>query len=335
MTRSYADLVISGFEIGHHTADGDGWLTGTTVVSAPHGAVGGVDVRGGGPGTRETDLLESHALVDRVDAIVLTGGSAYGLAAADGVVAALELLGRGYPVGPSPAEVVPIVPAAVLFDLGRGSSFRHRPTAEFGRLALAAAGADDPATGCVGAGTGAKCGGLKGGFGYAESSLAAGRGTVAAAVAVNAVGSAVDPATGRLWADRIGALTDPSEAERITLNEVFAASAAPPLNTTIGVVLTDVTLTKAQAGKVASIAHDGLARSVRPVHTMLDGDTIFCLSSCLTSPAPDPMTALVDYNELLGVAADVFADACFVALLAARGRGEWPSYSELAPSVRR
>ncbi len=325
--------MITGFEIGHHTADGEGWLTGTTVISAPRGAVGGVDVRGGGPGTQETDLLAPQALVDQVDAVVLTGGSAYGLASVDGVVAGLEAAGRGFPVGPDPVQVVPIVPAAVLFDLGRGGSFGHRPTAEFGARALAAASTDDPATGCVGAGTGATCGGLKGGFGYAESSVGPGR--VAAAVAVNAAGSAVDPATGRLWADRLAALSAPTDAERHTLNAAYAQAAAPPLNTTLGVVLTDLTLTKAQAGKVASVAHDGLARAIRPVHSMLDGDTIFCLSSARIGAPPDPLAALPAFNELLTAAADVFADACFVALLAATGRGDWPSYVDLAPSLRR
>ncbi len=327
--------MITGFEIGHHTADGDGWLTGTTVISAPSGAVGGVDVRGGGPGTRETDLLDPQSLVERVDAVVLTGGSAYGLAAADGVVAALEAAGRGFPIGRNPGEIVPIVPAAVLFDLGRGGHFGHRPTPEFGRLALTAAGTSDPTTGCVGAGTGATCGGLKGGFGYAELGLGAGRGTIAAAVAVNAAGSAVDPATGRLWADRLGVLGVPTEDERTTLNEVWAAAAAPPLNTTIGVVLTDLTLTKAQAGKVAATAHDGLARAIRPVHTMLDGDTIFCLSSGRIPPSSDPMVALFAYNALLAAAADVFTDACLEALLAAESRGDWRAYADATPSVRR
>lgn len=326
--------MISGFEIGHHTADRDGWLTGTTVISAPHGAVGGVDVRGGGPGTRETDLLSPHAMVDHVDAVVLTGGSAYGLAAADGVVEVLEAAGRGFRIGPDSAQVVPIVPAAVLFDLGRGGEFRHRPTAEFGRLALEAASAAEPGTGCVGAGTGAQCGGLKGGFGYAELSLGAGRGTVAAAVAINAFGSAVDPATGRLWSDRRSALADPSESERKRLNELRAAAVPPPLNTTIGAVLTDLRLTKAQAGKLAAIAHDGLARAVRPVHTMLDGDTIFGLSSGQVSIAPDPAVALFAYNDLLAAAADVFADACFVAMAAAQSRGDLLAYAEVAESAR-
>ena len=122
LRRSDVERVIDGFAIGHHTADGDGWLTGTTVVLAADGAVGGVDVRGGGPGTRETDLLDPRAVVERVHAVVLTGGSAYGLAAADGVMAGLEAAGIGFPVGPEPGQVVPIVPAAVIFDLGRGGT---------------------------------------------------------------------------------------------------------------------------------------------------------------------------------------------------------------------
>ena len=160
--------MIEGFAIGHHTADTDGWLTGTTVILSTDGpgdpgAVGGVDVRGGAPGTRETDLLDPTAMVDRVNAVVLTGGSAYGLAAADGVMATLEALGHGWSVGPD--AVVPIVPAAVIFDLGRGGDPTHRPDAESGRRAVAAATADDPARGCGGGGTGAVGGGLNGGYG--------------------------------------------------------------------------------------------------------------------------------------------------------------------------
>ena len=211
--------MIEGFEVGHRTADGDGWLTGTTVVVARDGAVGGVDVRGGGPGTRETDLLDPSALVERVHAVVLTGGSAYGLAAADGVMRGLEELGVGFPVGPRPEQVVPIVPGAVIFDLGRGGAFGHRPDSVFGRDALRAATADDPVRGCVGAGTGAVCGGLKGGVGWAEVTSTTGV-RAAALVVVNAAGSAVDPRTGRLWADRAGRLATPSDAEREALEGV-------------------------------------------------------------------------------------------------------------------
>jgi L-aminopeptidase/D-esterase-like protein len=323
--------VIDGFAIGHHTADGDGWLTGTTVVLARAGAVGGVDVRGGGPGTRETDALSPLALVDQVHAVVLTGGSAYGLAAADGVMSGLEAAGIGFPVGPQPHQIVPIVPAAVIFDLGRGGAFGHRPNADFGARALAAASATDPLSGCVGGGTGGQTRGLKGGFGYAQAELADGR-QVAAAVVVNAAGSPVDPLDGRLWSDRHRRLTTPTEAER----EALAAAAArtdPSLATTIGVVLTSATLTKAQATKVAAVAHDGLARAIRPVHSMSDGDTIFCLASG-AHPAPvDVRAAMVGFNDLLTAAADVFTDACFDALVSATTRGVRQSYRDLAPSA--
>ena len=324
--------MVAGFEIGHHTADGDGWLTGTTVVLAREGAVGGVDVRGGGPGTRETDLLDPSTLVERVQAVVLTGGSAYGLAAADGVMQGLEQLGLGFPVGPEPGQVVPIVPAAVIFDLGRGGSFGHRPTAEFGLAALTAARPGPPATGCVGGGTGAKCGGLKGGFGFAEQALPDGT-SVAAAVVVNAAGSAVNPRTGRLWADAEHRLPRPTEAERRALADA-AAGAAPSLATTIGVVMTDLALTPAQARKVAAVAHDGLARAIRPVHSMTDGDTVFCLATGLAPVPEDPRAAFTAFNTLLTGAADVFAAACLDALLSATGRGNWPAYADLVPAVR-
>ena len=323
--------MISGFEIGHHTADGDGWLTGTTVVLARDGAVGGVDVRGGGPGTRETDLLDPSTLVEQVQAVVLTGGSAYGLAAADGVVLGLEALGLGFPVGPQPEQVVPIVPAAVIFDLGRGGHFQHRPTAAFGVAALAAAGPGRPASGCVGGGTGAGAGGLKAGFGYADSQLGDGT-SLAAAVVVNAAGSTVDPRTGRLWADAGHRLPRPTSAEREALLDAEGA-AGPSLATTIGVVMTDATLSGAQARKVAAVAHDGLARAVRPVHSMTDGDTVFCLASGRRSATADPGAALPAFNALLAGAADVFAAAVLDAVLSATGRGPWPAYTELAPSV--
>ena len=332
LTSRQNERVIEGFEIGHHTADSDGWLTGTTVVVARDGAVGGVDVRGGGPGTRETDLLNPTTIIERVHAVVLTGGSAYGLAAADGVMLGLEAAGIGFPVGPEPHHVVPIVPAAVLFDLGRGGVFSNRPTSDFGALALAAASSSQPATGSVGAGTGAVCGGIKAGFGYAESQLASGV-SVAAAVVVNAAGSAVDPATGRLWADRNQLFaTPPTRPEREALAAAFTAAQAS-VATTIGAVMTDATLSKAQASKLAAVAHDGMARAIRPIHSMVDGDTVFCLASSHRPMAEDPMRSLFAFNTLLAAAADVFTDACLDAMLAARGRGSLMSYTDLAPSV--
>ena len=331
--------MIDGFAVGHHTADDDGWLTGTTVVLSDRGAVGGVDVRGGAPGTRETDLLDPRALVEQVDAVVLCGGSAFGLAAADGVMLGLAADGRGLPVGASPGETVPIVPAAVIFDLGRGGVFAHRPTAEFGTRAYQAAKRAmvgrraDPRSGCVGAGTGAAAGGLKGGFGYAEAALTRGddglSGSVGAAVVVNAAGSTVDPASGQLWSDRNGVLDVPDTVGRVALSAA-RGQAARPFNTTIGVVLTDLTLTKAQAGKVAAVAHDGLARAVRPAHGMTDGDTFFALASGLFPTTQDPLAAIGLLNRLLEVTADVVVDACFAALTAATTRGRLRAYRELA-----
>ncbi|HYI53385.1 MAG TPA: P1 family peptidase [Microlunatus sp.] len=331
--------MIGGFAIGHHTADGAGWLTGTTVVLAEHGAVGGVDVRGGAPGTRETDLLDPRALVEQVDAVALCGGSAYGLAAADGVMSALADDGRGLPVGRGPGEVVPIVPAAVIFDLGRGGVFGHRPTAEFGVRAYQAAKATlgrrttDPVLGCVGAGTGAVAGGLKGGFGYAEGTLSRGDdgivGRVGVAIVVNAAGSPVDPESGTLWSDQHGRLDRPDSVGRVALS-AERGRAGRPFNTTIGVVLTDQTLTKAQAGKVAAVAHDGLARSVRPAHGMTDGDAFFALASG-RQPAPVEQPKAVGLlNRLLEVTADTVVDACFAALTAAETRGPLRAYRELA-----
>ena len=323
--------MIEGFEIGHYTADREGWLTGTTVVLARGGAVGGVDVRGGGPGTRETDLLDPTTVVERVNAVVLTGGSAYGLAAANGVMEGLEAAGIGLAVGLEPHQVVPIVPAAVIFDLGRGGAFRNRPTTEFGSLALAAATSGQPATGSVGAGTGAVCGGIKGGFGYAEKQLNSGV-SIAAAVVVNAAGSAVDPATGRLWADRMQSLATPGDTEREALAAAYAQG-QPSFATTIGAVLTDATLSKAQASKIATVAHDGMARAVRPIHSMFDGDTVFCLASSRRPVAEDQIRSLFAFNTLLAAAADVFADACLDAMLSATQRGSWKSYADLAPSA--
>ena len=324
--------MIDGFEIGHHTADSEGWLTGTTVVLARDGAVGGVDVRGGGPGTRETDLLDPRAMISLVHAVVLTGGSAYGLAAADGVMAGLERSGIGFPVGPVPGDVVPIVPAAVIFDLGRGGAFGHRPNADFGLRALAAASPERPQSGCVGGGTGAVCGGLKSGFGYAERRLQTGV-SVAAAVVVNAGGSAVDPLTGRLYADRSHSLPAPTDSERAAIAAAYA-TATPSLGTTIGVLLTDATLTKAQAAKMAALGHDGMARAITPVHGMFDGDTVFGLASGGQAPVDDPRHALVQFNLLLAAAAETFADACLDAVYAARGLGRWPGYLDVASSVR-
>ncbi|HET9632797.1 MAG TPA: P1 family peptidase [Terrabacter sp.] len=318
-TNSLVD--VAGLRVGHRTRDEPGWLTGVTVVLAPEGGVvAGVDVRGGGPGTRETDLLDPRNLVDRVHAVVLGGGSALGLAAVDGVMAALLDDGIGWPMG-EPGHVVPIVPSAILFDLGRGGTWGNHPRAEDGRAAYARASSSAVAQGCVGAGTGAKVGGFKGGIGSASVVLESGA-TVAALVALNAVGSAVDPTTGLPYAVGLGLGDELTHVGRPGAAELDAAKARaeaepggagrPGLATTIGVIATDATLTKAQCQKMSGIGHDGYARALKPVHTLFDGDTLFTLATG-DRPAPDP----VEQTLLMEAGADCVARAIVHALLAA------------------
>ncbi|MFF3938940.1 P1 family peptidase [Streptomyces phaeofaciens] len=330
---------VAGLRVGHASRTGGGWLTGTTVVLAPPGgAVAAVDVRGGGPGTKETDALDPRNLVQRVEAIVLTGGSAYGLDAASGVMAWLEEQRRGVPVGPDPAHVVPVVPAACVFDLGRGGDFSARPDAATGRTAVEAAAASEPGApvpqGCVGAGTGAVVGLMKGGVGSASTVLDSGV-TVAALVVANAAGSVTDPETGVLYGELFqGRVEYPQarvhEAARRRLAESAAKNAPPPLNTTLAVVATDADLTKAQAQKLAGTAHDGIARAVRPVHLLHDGDTVFALA---TGTRPLDSTHPLALNDLLAAGADLVTRAIVRAVRAAEptagAGGAWPSYTEL------
>ncbi|MCN9242005.1 P1 family peptidase [Streptomyces sp. RY43-2] len=330
---------VAGLRVGHATRIGEGWLTGTTVVLAPEGgAVAAVDVRGGGPGTKETDALDPRNLVQKVEAVVLTGGSAYGLDAASGVMAWLEERGRGVRVGPDPAHVVPVVPAACVFDLGRGGEFRARPDAAVGRAAVEAAAGTEPgapvAEGCVGAGAGAVVGALKGGVGTASTVLDSGI-TVGALVVCNAAGSALDPETGVLYGELFqGPVEHPArevhEAARRRLAEADAANRRPTLNTTLAVVATDADLTKAQAQKLAGTAHDGIARALRPVHLLNDGDTVFALATGARPLAPAHPLAL---NDLLAVGADLVTRAIVRAVRAAvsvdGSGGTWPSYEEL------
>ncbi|NJC74281.1 P1 family peptidase [Planosporangium thailandense] len=325
---------VAGLRVGHHQRVGDGWLTGTTVVlTPPDGAVAGVDVRGGGPGTRETDVLDPRNLVDRVHAVVLGGGSAYGLAAATGVMARLADDKIGFPVGVVEGQVVPIVPAAVLFDLGRGGEFRATPDAEFGTSAYDAATAGPVALGTVGAGTGAVAGGVKGGVGSASVVLGSGI-TVAALAVVNAVGSTVDPTTGELYGVRYGlpgefdGLRVPGPRERAAATAPEPSPAAGAFHTTIGVVATDAALTKAQCQKLAGVAHDGMARAIRPVHSMFDGDTVFALATGVDVPLGPPA-----FNDVLAAAADAFSRAVVHAMLAATGAGGFRAYAEICPSA--
>lgn len=283
---------VAGLAVGHWTSDRR--PTGCTVVLCPQGAVAGVDVRGGAPGTRETDLLRPENSVERVHAVLLTGGSAFGLAAADGVVRWLESHGHGLPVGPQdgPWPVrVPIVPAAVLFDLWVGDP-RVRPGAEDGFAACEAATTAAPAEGSVGAGAGATVGKLfgigramRGGIGTA--SLRAGGLTVGALVAVNALGDVLG-ADGSVLA---GARTADGDEGRpgSTAALVRGERASRPMRgeaTTIGVVATDAVLSKAQATQLASLAHHGLSRCVSPL-TPHDGDALFALATGRSAEAVD------------------------------------------------
>ncbi|RDS61905.1 P1 family peptidase [Streptomyces sp. M7] len=330
---------VAGLRVGHATRTGDGWLTGTTVVLAPEGgAVAAVDVRGGGPGTKETDALDPRNVVQKVEAIVLTGGSAYGLDAATGVMAWLEEQQRGVRVGSDPAHVVPVVPAACVFDLGRGGDFRARPDAGTGRAAVEAAAASEAGgavrEGCVGAGTGATVGPVKGGIGTASTVLESGI-TVAALVVANAAGSAVEPGTGALYGELSHGLVNLPEAHvheaaRRRLAEIADTNAPPPpLNTTLAVVATDAALTKAQAQKLAGTSHDGIARAVRPVHLLNDGDTVFALATGGRALDADPLAL----NDVLAAGADMVTRAIVRAVRAAEPvdgpGGAWPSYGEL------
>ena len=270
---------VAGIEVGHFTDTRR--PTGCTVVMAREGAVAGVDVRGAAPGTRETDLLHPSNLVDKVHAIMLAGGSAWGLEAATGAVRWLEERGVGLDVA---VGRLPIVPAAVLFDLLVGD-MRIRPDAAAGYAACAAASGADPAEGNVGAGAGAVVGkvfgiqhAMKGGVGTA--SVTVDGVTVGALIACNALGDVIDPDTAQVMA---GARTDDGRVLRDTRRALLRGQPPQPLlagtNTTIGVVATDAILTKAQAHRLAIAAHDGLARSINPVHTMSDGDTLFSLGT--------------------------------------------------------
>lgn len=327
---------VAGLRVGHAQRLDAGWLTGTTVVLTPEagGTVAAVDVRGGGPGTRETDALDPRNLVAHVDALVLSGGSAFGLDAASGVTAWLAERGRGFRVGPAPEHVVPIVPAAVLFDLGRGGNWRARPDAALGRAAAedaerAGAGAAVP-QGTVGAGAGAVAGELKGGVGTASTVLASGA-TVAALAVANAFGSAVDPGTGALYGaparvptpERHTATRRRLAAARHETARRSGAAFGPPLNTTLSVVATDLALTPAQAQKLAGTAHDGLARAVRPAHLMTNGDTVFTLATGERPLLPQgqrsrlPIETALALNDVLAAGADVLARAVVKAILAA------------------
>ena len=332
---------VAGLEAGHYTDSAHG--TGCTVFLCRQGAVGGVDVRGGSPGTRETDLLRPVHHVDRVHGLLLTGGSAFGLDAAGGVMDYLSSQGIGFAVGPA---VVPIVPAAVLFDLGLLAS-DVRPGFADGRAACLAAGPGPMEVGSVGAGTGATVAKVRGigasiksGIGSASIKLLDGA-TVAAAVAVNAYGGVYDYESGLLIAgprksdgpgfdDPVELLLGGQFGQGEFGQGEFDQVAGPLTNTTIGVVATDAALDKEGANYLASVSHDGLALTIRPCHTVRDGDTMFALATgAILGNGSGP----VDLT-LLGVAAvEVTAKAVLNALRQATGLGGVPAISEIAPET--
>lgn len=330
---------VPGVLVGQYERTEDGWLCGATVVLPPEGTVGAVDQRGGAPGTRETDLLLPENLVSTVDAVCLAGGSAFGLAAADGVMRWLEERQRGLPVGAEPSQVVPIVPAAVIFDLPRGE-WGRRPDAAFGYAACEAATDGSVAQGTVGAGAGAQAGSLKGGVGSASEQV---DGFVVGALAVvNAAGEVVRPDTGEPYAaeyehgGEFGVTRWPRRPGEFPSSGTGTADKR--LNTTIGVVAVDAALSKAQCRRLAVAAQDGLAWAVRPSHTMFDGDTVFALATgrkeLPKGQGPvgeaDAATAL---DRLCAAASRVFARAMVRGVLAATGVPGLPAYSDVWPEV--
>ena len=316
---------VPGIEVGQ--AQDEEALTGCTVILCRKGAVAGVDVRGGAPGTRETDLLNPVNLVEKVHAVLLAGGSAYGLDAASGVMHYLEEQDIGFDVG---VAKVPIVPAAILFDLAVGRP-DVRPDAEMGYRAASAASAEVPREGNIGSGTGASVGKILG----PKTAMKAGLGTasmnvggivIGAIVAVNAWGDVVDPATGKIVAGARSTSLGPLKlgqdgyfGNTVKMMKSFvgrtALGFAARANTVIGAVATNAKLTQAEATKVAQMAQDGLARTIRPAHTMLDGDTIFALATGEKK---------ADVSTVGAFAAEVMAQAILRAAREAESVGELP-----------
>jgi L-aminopeptidase/D-esterase-like protein len=316
---------VQGIQVGHYT-DSEG-ITGCTVVLCEGGAVGGVDVRGSAPGTRETDLMRPLNLVQEVHAVLLTGGSAYGLDAAGGVMRWLEEREIGFNVG---VGVVPIVPAAVLFDLAIGDP-KARPDATGGYQACQAATSGPVTEGSAGAGTGATVGKLLGPkfatkSGLGTASVKIGKGIVVGAiVVVNAFGDVVDPDTGTIIAGTrkpvVGGFVNTVKQMQGDLGQTVLGFA----NTTLAVVATNGYLTKEAANKMAQMAHDGLARSIRPVHTMFDGDTVFALAT----GKPPRKGGGADPSVAGAAAADVVARAVLRAARHAESLGGVPAAGDL------
>lgn len=334
MTESYPKRVhgprnsitdVPGIKIGNYT-DLE-VLSGVTVVLPDDRCVAGVDVRGSAPGTRETDLLNPINQVSEVDAVMLSGGSAFGLGNADGVMRFLEENNRGYPA--RNGIKVPIVPSAIIFDLYRGEK-RGRVSTDAGYVACERAGLDVE-LGNIGAGTGAVAGGIKGGLGSASEVLPNGV-TVGAIVSVNSAGYVADPVNGGFYASYLELGSEYGETPRLPtrLDVHTPLSARLGENTVIGVIATDAELTKTECTKVAQMAHDGIARAVSPAHTMFDGDTLFALSTG-TKESNGHRGSLI---SLIGsTAADVLARAIIHGVLNAKSANGIKSYSKTFGSL--
>jgi L-aminopeptidase/D-esterase-like protein len=317
--NDYSISDIPGIRVGHAQDEEAG--TGVTVVLCEEGVTAGVDVRGGGPGTRETDCLNPVNFIEKVHAICLSGGSAYGLDSASGVMQYLEEQGKGLPVG---VGIVPIVPGAVLFDLPVGRP-DIRPDKAMGYQACLNARGDNRAQGNVGAGTGASVGKTRGPFSVMKGGLGiAGRRLgdliITAIVAVNCYGDVIDPRTGKIIA---GTLEEDGINFADSMKVLCGDTIVNPLagtNTTLGVVASNARLTKSQAAKVAQMSHDGFARAINPIHTMYDGDTIFCLATGEVE---------ADITTLGSVAAEVMAEAIVNGVKAANSAYGLPGYKEI------
>jgi len=335
MSLSNAITDVRGIKVGHETnLDA---LTGCTVILCPDGAIGGVDQRGGAPGTRETDLLRPLHMVEKVHAILLSGGSAYGLDAATGVMQYLEEQEIGFNVG---VARVPIVPAAILFDLGVGDP-TIRPDAKMGYRASQHASSEPPSEGNFGAGTGCTVGkilgpgqSMKSGIGTASMEIGGGV-IVGAIVAVNAFGDVIDPNTGMILAGARAAKVGPVKlgsegyfANTLTIMRSLigrtALSFASRSNTVIGVVATNAKLDKIQTNKVAQMAHNGLARTIQPAHTMFDGDTIFALSTGRKN---------ADVNIVGAFASEVMVEAVLQAVRSSKSAAGLPAASDAPQEV--
>jgi len=319
---------VTGLLAGHYTDKRA--ASGVTVIICKQGAVAGVDVRGAAPGTRETDLLDPVNLVDTVQAVVLSGGSVYGLAASDGVVRWLADNRLGFPVDTN--HVAPIVPAAVLYDLGRGVEYIPPIQPEWGIKACGSAQAGPLLEGCMGAGTGAVSGAIKGGLGTASIVMTSGI-TVAAVAAVNSLGSVVNPDSGQLWERDCEVQGEFGEQGNRSVRLPRLDEAPPVANTTIGIVATDAGITKVQAKKIAQMAHDGLARAIRPAHTMFDGDTIFCMATSQKNlPEVEGFLAVRHaqaINDIGHAAAECMSRAIIHGVLAAESSAGFPAFRDL------